>query len=44
MLCFEINSFEEFILFEYVRLIIYIYILLYFKEKFMSLEIIILMK
>ena len=42
MLCFEINSFEEFILLEDVSIIIYI--LLYFKEKFMSLKIIILMK
>ena len=42
MLCFEINRFGEFILLEYVSLIIYI--LLYFKGEFMSLEIIILMK
>ena len=42
MLCFEINSFELFILLEDVSLITYI--LLYFKEEFMLLEIIILVK
>ena len=41
MLCFEINSFEEFILLEDVSLIIHI---VNFEEEFLSLEIIIHMK